>query len=92
MTMGNGTPNTASATKAATARRDQRRVVTARGVTTPDDRLGDDRDHRRGKPGEQRGDDGGVAEADVDRRQDQQRDHAGQHEQDAGDETAAECR
>ena len=46
-------------------------------------------EHRGREAGEQAGDGGGVPEGDVDRRQREQRDDAGQHEQDAGDEAAA---
>ena len=88
-TTGNGTANRARARNEATAMRHQGRVAQG-AAADPEHGLGDDRQHRGGEPGEERGDGGGVAAGDVDRRQGEQGDHAGQHEQDAGDQPAAE--
>ena len=57
-----------------------------------DDRLDDDRDHGRRQAEEEPVEEVGVAVLDVDRRQRQQGQHPRQHEEDAGDDPAAESR
>ncbi|GAA5087526.1 hypothetical protein GCM10023259_101410 [Thermocatellispora tengchongensis] len=54
--------------------------------------LGDESQYGRGRPGEQRGHYRRVLLDNVDGRQHQQREHAGEHEQGVGDQAAAECR
>lgn len=65
-------------------RQSHQRGVSQRPLADSDHGLGDDRQHSRGKPGEQRRDRSGRAKPDVDRGQRQQCNHTGQHEQDSG--------
>ena len=67
--------------------RDQHRVG-QRASPDPVHRLHHDRDHRRRQTGEQPDDQVGVTGGQVQDRQPQQREHAGEHEQDAGHEPA----
>ena len=89
MTMGNGTANNAKAMKAATANTTRLGAVSVR-LLTRDDGLDDDGDDRRSQPQEKRVDSGGVAVRDVEGRQHQQGDCAGEDEQRAGDEAAVD--
>ena len=57
----------------------------------PDHGLDDDGDHRGGQAEEQPGQQRGVAVGDIDRGQAEQGQHAGQHEQAAGDQTTTEA-
>ena len=63
--------------------------VAQRLLPDPHHCLGDDGEHRRREPGEQCGDRGGVAVADVERGEREQGGHPGEHEEDAGDQPAA---
>jgi hypothetical protein len=66
---------------------DQHRVG-ERTLGDPDHRVHNDREHRGGEPGEQRGHRRGRSEGDVNAGQGKQREHTGQHEQRAGDQPA----
>jgi hypothetical protein len=69
---------------------DQRRVGHST-LADPDDRLGDDRQHRGRDAGEERRDRRGLAEGDVDRRQAKEGHDAGNDEQDPGDQAATKA-
>ena len=87
-TTGNRTPKTNSATKEPTATAISAGWPSA--AADPYDGLGNDSQHRRRQPGEQRQDQSGIARAHVHGGQREQGDHAGQYEQDAGDQAAAD--
>ena len=70
-------------------RDDDEGAAVQRPLGDADDGLHHDRQHRSGEPGEQRGDDGRRAERDVDRGEREQRHHAREHEEPAGDQPAA---
>jgi hypothetical protein len=63
--------------------------VGERVAADPNHCLNDDGDYRGGEAEEQPGQQRGVAVGDIDRGQAEQGEHAGQHEQDAGDQSAA---
>ena len=84
---GNGTSKKKIATKAAAAMPTITRFFSAR-LPIADHRLEHDGEHRRLEAEEQRLDDADIAESGIEPAQRHDRDDAGQHEQDAGDEAA----